>query len=85
MGYGKSSQKTKGIHTRLYSRAFIFEESGYRNVFVSVDCAMMGQLVKKKVIEIIFTILSVIWLKDHYVSSNSIPNGGKNVMLGIGT
>ena len=55
MGYGKSSQKTKGIHTRLYSRAFIFEESGYRNVFVSVDCGMMGQLVKKKVIEIIFT------------------------------
>ena len=33
-------------------------------------------------VEIIFTILSVIWLKNHYISS-AIPNGGKNVMLGI--
>ena len=26
MGYAKTSQSTHGIHTRLFSRAFIFEE-----------------------------------------------------------
>ena len=52
MGFASSSQKTAGIHIRLYSRAYVFEDTqGYRNVFVSVDAGMMGQLVKKKVIE----------------------------------
>ena len=54
MGYAKQGQNTKGIHIRQYSRAFVFEESGYRNVFVSVGCGMMGQLVKKKVNYIIY-------------------------------
>ena len=50
MGYGQKGQTTKGIHIRQHSRAFVFEQNGTRNVFVSADCAMMGQLVKKKVI-----------------------------------
>ena len=50
MGYGKSSQKTQGIHIRQHSRAFAFQDDqGKNNVFVSVDSGMMGQLVKKKV------------------------------------
>ena len=49
MGYAKQGQNTKGIHIRQYSRAFVFEENGARNVFVSIDCGMMGQLVKMKV------------------------------------
>ena len=49
MGYGQKGQTTKGIHIRQHSRAFVFEQNGTRNVFVSADCAMMGQLVKKKV------------------------------------
>ena len=46
MGYAKQGQNTKGIHIRQYSRAFVFEEEGHRNVFVSVDIGMMGQLIK---------------------------------------
>ena len=49
MGYAKQGQNTKGIHIRQYSRAFVFEENGARNVFVSIDIGMMGQLVKMKV------------------------------------
>ena len=49
MGFAKSSQTTKGIHIRQYSRAFVFEQNNNRNVFVSADCAMMSQLVKKQV------------------------------------
>ena len=50
MGYAKQGQNTKGIHIRQFSRAFIFEQDGERNVYVSADCGMMGQLVKMKVI-----------------------------------
>merc|ERR1719290_427833 len=53
MGYAKQGQNTRGIHTRLYSRAFIVEdamESDTRVVFVSCDAAMMGQLVKLGVV-----------------------------------
>ena len=49
MGYAKQGQNTHGIHIRQYSRAFVFEQEGSRNVFVSADCGMMGQLVKMKV------------------------------------
>ena len=49
MGYAKQGQNTKGIHIRQYSRAYVFEQDGHRNVFVSVDAGMMGQLVKLKV------------------------------------
>ena len=49
MGYAKQGQKTKGIHIRQFSRAFVFEQGGERNVYVSADCGMMGQLVKTKV------------------------------------
>ena len=48
MGYAQSNQTTAGLHTRLFSRAFVFEAAdGARGVFVSVDMGMMGQLVKR--------------------------------------
>ena len=48
MGYAKQGQNTKGIHLRLYSRAYIIESpsDGTRVVYVSSDSGMMGQLVK---------------------------------------
>ncbi len=51
MGYAKTNQTTAGIHTRLFSRAFIFDDGDDRAVFVSVDMGMMGQLVKRYVRE----------------------------------
>ena len=52
MGFAKGDQLTSGIHTRLFSRAFIFqeeEEPNKRVVFVSVDVGMIGQMAKRKV------------------------------------
>ena len=61
MGFAKSDQLTGGIHTRLYSRAFLFQTANNtkggngrgrrddRVVFVSVDVGMIGQMVKRKV------------------------------------
>jgi hypothetical protein len=50
MGYAKEGQSTRGIHMRLFSRAFIFDDGSRRNVFVSVDCGMIDQLLKIEVI-----------------------------------
>merc|ERR1719244_2558807 len=52
MGYAKQGQNTKGIHIRLFARAFIVEDpdTESRVAFVSVDEAMMGQLVKAGVV-----------------------------------
>ena len=50
MGYGNSRHKASGIHTRLFSRAFIFEEGNTVIAYVLVDTCMIGQLVKKRVI-----------------------------------
>ena len=51
MGYAKAGQNTGGIHIRLFSRAFIFEHSGKRSVFVSIDSGMMDPMIKIKVIQ----------------------------------
>ena len=49
MGYADRDQKASGIHTRLYSRAFVIDDGTKRVAFVSIECAMMDQLVKLQV------------------------------------
>lgn len=49
MGYANPAQLTSGIHTRQYARAFIVGDENERVVFVSVDCAMIDQIVKTEV------------------------------------
>uniref|UniRef100_A0A8C4R6C8 Neutral ceramidase n=1 Tax=Eptatretus burgeri TaxID=7764 RepID=A0A8C4R6C8_EPTBU len=52
MGYAHLEQVTAGIHTRLYSRAFIMEDkSSQRTVFVSVEIGMMSQKVRLEVLK----------------------------------
>lgn len=51
MGYAKLGQDSGGIHFRLFSRAFIVEDtSGNRVVFVSADICMVDQAVKTQVV-----------------------------------
>ena len=52
MGYAEIGQKTSGIHTRLFSRAFIFQaNTSDALVFVSVDIWGIGHAIKKEVIK----------------------------------
>lgn len=52
MGYAFPGQTGKGIHTRLWSRAFIFEDStGNRMVYVSMDLCMSMMSFKNGVVE----------------------------------
>jgi neutral ceramidase len=49
MGYASPTPLTSGIHTRLYSRAFVIDDTINRVVFVSVDVCMIDQSVKTEV------------------------------------
>jgi hypothetical protein len=49
MGYAKLGQKGKGIHLRQFARAFILDDGKERLAFVSVDCAMIGNGLRREV------------------------------------
>jgi neutral ceramidase len=53
MGYARLDQQTAGIHTRLWSRAFVMASpcNNHRVVFVSADLQMISQAVKLKVVD----------------------------------
>ena len=54
MGYAMPGQTTKGIHLRVYARAYIFAptaDSTNRVVFVNCEMGMMSQLVKLDVLK----------------------------------
>lgn len=53
MGYAQLEQRGSGLHLRQFSRAFVFQDGDggdSRLVFVSVDCAMMGNGLRRDVI-----------------------------------
>lgn len=53
MGMANPSQINEGLHQRLRSRAFVAydQESGKRFAFVSLDSGMVGDILKKHVVE----------------------------------
>ena len=70
MGYADFKQLNEGIHTRLYSRAFIIDDTERRLVFVSCDIGMMSQIIRIEVI--------AMWCSYSIVYNHSITN---NVVL----
>ena len=59
MGYANPAQLSAGIHTRQYSRAFIVDDGAKRVVFVSVDCALMDQVIKTEVCILILIVFKM--------------------------
>ena len=53
MGYAHPEQVANGLHTRLFSRAYVVTDSlkASRVAFVTFDGGMTSQLLKIKVIE----------------------------------
>ena len=51
IGYAKTTQSARGIHTRQYSRAFVVSDNGRKNrvVFVVIDTGMCSQMLKFEV------------------------------------
>ncbi|XP_061887832.1 neutral ceramidase-like isoform X1 [Entelurus aequoreus] len=51
MGYANPQQTAAGIHTRLFSRAFIVDDGQHRVVFVTVDVGMISQRLRLEVLK----------------------------------
>ena len=51
MGYATLDQTAGGIHTRLYSRAFIVDDGRKRVVFITADIGMVSQRLRLEVTE----------------------------------
>ncbi|XP_029312523.1 neutral ceramidase [Cottoperca gobio] len=51
MGYANTQQTAAGIHTRLYSRAFIIDDGRRRVVFVTADVGMISQRLRLEVLQ----------------------------------
>ncbi|XP_034415264.1 neutral ceramidase [Cyclopterus lumpus] len=51
MGYANPQQTAAGIHTRLYSRAFIIDDGRRRVVFVTADVGMISQRLRLEVLQ----------------------------------
>ncbi|XP_068615020.1 neutral ceramidase [Brachionichthys hirsutus] len=51
MGYANPQQTAAGIHTRLYSRAFIVDDGQRRVVFVTADVGMISQRLRLEVLQ----------------------------------
>lgn len=49
MGYANPTQMAAGIHTRLYSRAFIIDDGKQRVLFVTADVGMISQRLRLEV------------------------------------
>ncbi|KAI7798744.1 neutral ceramidase, partial [Triplophysa rosa] len=49
MGYANNEQTARGIHTRLFSRAFIMDDGNKRVLFVTADVGMVSQRLRLEV------------------------------------
>ena len=49
MGHRSSDSQVGGLHTRLFSRAFVIDNGAKLIAFVSVECAGIDRFVKAKV------------------------------------
>lgn len=82
MGYAKFGQDTGGIHYRLYSRAFIFEDqSGHRAVFVSVDVCMIDQAIKTQVAKLLEERYGDLYRIDNVMLSGTHTHSGPGGFL----
>ncbi|XP_065225637.1 neutral ceramidase [Planococcus citri] len=79
MGYANIDQKGQGIHLRQFSRAFIVSEHNQNFVFISVDCGMIGNGLRKEVLkklgqkfEDLYTVNNVMISGTH---THSAPGG----------
>lgn len=87
IGYGSPTQETRGIHSRLYSRAFVFEntEIQKRIAFVSVDLLFVTDALRSAAIDLLSRSLPGMYSNDNVMVSathtHSDTGGYSNYIL----
>ncbi|XP_051883476.1 neutral ceramidase [Pristis pectinata] len=78
MGYANPDQTAAGLHTRLFSRAFIVADpsTSKRVVFVSADIAMVSQKLRLEVLKRLKTKYGNLYRQDNVVLSGTHTHSG---------
>ncbi|KAM9837123.1 neutral ceramidase [Aulostomus maculatus] len=76
MGYANPQQTAAGIHTRLFSRAFIIDDGRRRVVFVTVDVGMISQRLRLEVLEALQVKYGDQYRQDNVVLSGTHTHAG---------
>ncbi|XP_057681733.1 neutral ceramidase isoform X2 [Corythoichthys intestinalis] len=76
MGYANPQQTAAGIHTRLFSRAFIVDDGRRRVVFVSVDVGMISQRLRLEVLNALRAKYGDLYRRDNVALSGTHTHSG---------
>jgi len=78
MGYAMVGQKTAGIHSRLWSRAYVISSpcNGKRVAFVSADVGMIFQAVKQKVVQKLQARYGDVYTEENVMLSGTHTHSG---------
>ncbi|XP_035468104.1 neutral ceramidase isoform X1 [Scophthalmus maximus] len=76
MGYANPQQTAAGIHTRLYSRAFIVDDRRRRVVFVTADVGMISQRLRLEVLKALQVKYGDVYRQDNVVLSGTHTHCG---------
>ncbi|KAM9831258.1 neutral ceramidase [Neosynchiropus ocellatus] len=76
MGYANPNQKAAGIHTRLFSRAFIIDDGNKRVVFVTADVGMISQRLRLEVLKALQVKYGDQYRQDNVVMSGTHTHAG---------
>ncbi|XP_074476945.1 neutral ceramidase isoform X1 [Sebastes fasciatus] len=76
MGYATPQQTAAGIHTRLYSRAFIIDDGIRRVVLVTADVGMISQRLRLEVLQALQVKYGDVYRQDNVVLSGTHTHSG---------
>ncbi|XP_049614616.1 neutral ceramidase [Syngnathus scovelli] len=76
MGYANPQQTAAGIHTRLFSRAFIIDDGRRRVLFVTVDVGMISQRLRLEVLKVLQAKYGNQYRQDNMVLSGTHTHSG---------
>ncbi|CAL8262105.1 unnamed protein product [Arctogadus glacialis] len=76
MGYAVPQQTAAGIHTRLFSRAFIVDDGHKRVVFITADIGMVSQRLRLEVLKALQVKYGTLYRQDNVVLSGTHTHGG---------
>ncbi|KAK6301898.1 hypothetical protein J4Q44_G00279510, partial [Coregonus suidteri] len=76
MGYANLEQTAAGIHTRLFSRAFIVDDGSKRVVFVTADIGMISQRLRLEVLKELEVKYGNLYRQDNVILSATHTHSG---------
>ncbi|XP_038830784.1 neutral ceramidase [Salvelinus namaycush] len=76
MGYANLEQTAAGIHTRLFSRAFIVDNGSKRVVFVTADIGMVSQRLRLEVLKELEVKYGNLYRQDNVILSGTHTHSG---------